>query len=532
VRRAPAPPGFAFVRVAPNPSTSVTIPVHMLQILLITTVLAARPVAISLDRVQFRWDFANIVAAAVLLSVATIALTVFFFRRTARDKTLLYFGLFTSLYSVRLLIPLASFRAMVYDAPAFWVYLNWYITAVIIIPLNLFLYQLADADLRKFLRWILAGEVAFAVFGITAAAVGTPLAPLFTANNITIFIALTLLGVYLVSRRRHFRASTRTNREFRVFAAGYLVWMLFVVQTNLPGRPLTGGRNVEFVGFLIFVACLGYVTVLRTYANEQQLLAIGKELEIARRIQFSTLPQSVPILSDLETAARYVPMSAVAGDFYDFLVVDEKHLGVLVADVTGHGVPAALIASMLKVAFAGQAGHAENPAAVLTGLNRALCGKFEEHFVTAAYLFVDLQSQRLAYAGAGHPPLLMLTRDSSQTEEIEQNGLMLGLFPEAEYSGIELDFSPGDRVLLYTDGIVEASNPAREEYNKSRCREFLQTHRHLNPPELVDALLEEVSRFAGYSSARAQEDDITLLVLDFRAPAKVPATIDTFDTLQ
>src|SRR5947209_9916150 len=100
-------------------------------------------------------------------------------------------------------------------------------------------------------------------------------------------------------------------------------------------------------------------------------------------------------------------MSAVAGDFYDFLCVDEKRVGVLVADVTGHGVPAALIASMLKIAFAGQVDHAEDPARVLAGLNRALCGKFEEHFVTAAYVFVDLNTCVLRYAGAGHPPLLM-----------------------------------------------------------------------------------------------------------------------------
>jgi phosphoserine phosphatase RsbU/P len=527
--RAAAPLGFVCREICARFINLGYNPVRMPEMLLIANVLAPDAV-ISLDRSLLRWDFANIVAAAVLMSVALTALGLFFFRRKARDLTLVYIGLFSLLYSVRLLATLVSFQAIVYDAPVFWVYLNWYITAVIVIPLNLFLYQLSHDDLRKFLRWIVAGEIAFAIFGITAAASGVPLTPLFTANNVTIFAALTLLAAYLIFRRQHFGASTRSNREFRVFAAGYLVWMLFVVQTNLPGRPLTAGHNVEFVGFLIFVACLGYVTVLRTFANEEQLLAIGKELEIARRIQFSTLPQNVPALPGLEIAARYVPMSAVAGDFYDFLVVDEKRVGILVADVTGHGVPAALIASMLKVAFAGQADHAENPAAVLTGLNRALCGKFEEHFVTAAYLFVDLQSHRIAYAGAGHPPMLLLIRGASQAVEIEENGLMLGLFPEAEYSDTQLDFAAGDRCLLYTDGILEASNPVREEFGKSRCKDFLQTHRDLNTPEFADALLEQVAHFAGHSSARAQEDDITLLVLDFCAPPNAPATIDSLDT--
>jgi sigma-B regulation protein RsbU (phosphoserine phosphatase) len=180
------------------------------------------------------------------------------------------------------------------------------------------------------------------------------------------------------------------SHEIRIFLAGFLVWGLFVVHANLLGLKILSGHNVEFLGFLVFVACLGYVSAYRTFANEERLLAINKELEIARRIQSSTLPQFVPTLAGLEIAVRYAPMSAVAGDFYDFLCLDEKRVGILVADVTGHGVPAALIASMLKVAFASQAAHAHDPVRVLTGLNGALCGKFEEHFVTAARRFLEV----------------------------------------------------------------------------------------------------------------------------------------------
>jgi sigma-B regulation protein RsbU (phosphoserine phosphatase) len=124
-----------------------------------------------------------------------------------------------------------------------------------------------------------------------------------------------------------------------------------------------------------------------------QLHTIQKELETARQIQLSILPSAIPKLAGLDIAARYVPMSSVAGDFYDFVVVDEKHVGILVADVSGHGMPAALIASMLKIALAAQVAHAADPAQVLLGLNQALCGKFEYHFITAAYLFVDMQKR-------------------------------------------------------------------------------------------------------------------------------------------
>jgi phosphoserine phosphatase RsbU/P len=211
-----------------------------------------------------------------------------------------------------------------------------------------------------------------------------------------------------------------------------------------------------------------------------------------------------------------VPMSAVAGDFYDFLLIDERRVGILVADVTGHGIPAALIASMLKTAFAGQALHASDPARVLTGLNRALCGKFEEHFVTAAYLFIDLEKRLLHYSAAGHPPLIVASRNDRQAREIEENGLMLGLFPDADYTSAEIGFSVGDRCLLYTDGILEAKNAAHEEFGKSRCKRLLETEREIPAGRFADLLLGSIASFSGYSSGRAQEDDITIVTLDFQ----------------
>jgi serine phosphatase RsbU (regulator of sigma subunit) len=305
------------------------------------------------------------------------------------------------------------------------------------------------------------------------------------------------------------------TRGIRVFIAGFAVWILFIVRENLAGLRILPGRNVEVLGFLVFVVCLGYVSAHRIFANEERLLAINKELEIARRIQSSTLPQSIPVFAGLEIAARYVPMSAVAGDFYDFLVVDDKHVGILIADVTGHGVPAALIASMLKVAFAGQAAHAHDPARVLAGLNAALCGKFEEHFVTAAYLFMDLEKSLLRYSAAAHPPLLLASRGAGNIREVEENGLMLGMFPEAAYSSVEISVAAGDRCLLCTDGVFEAKNAAQEEFGKSRCKQFLETHLDVPPSRFADALLSSIASFSGHNSNRAQEDDITLLVLDF-----------------
>lgn len=480
----------------------------------ITTALLSGPSLVSFTRSELRWELAQIAAAVAILSVALAALALFFFRRRTRDLTLIYFALLCILYAVRLL-NLPAFRSLFGESVVFWNYVDWLITCIILLPCTLFLYQVVGPQRRKLFRWLLAAQTVYAVFGILAAALGVSLARLRVANNILVLGTFVATALFLLSREGRPGPGKRSAQEVRVFVAGFLIWILFIVHANLLGLRILPGHNVEFLGFLVFVGSLGYISARRTFSNEERLLAINKELEIARRIQSSTLPQGVPTLEGLEIAACYVPMSAVAGDFYDFLSVDEKRVGILVADVTGHGVPAALIASMLKVAFAGQAGHAHDPPRVLTGLNRSLCGKFETHFVTAAYLFVDLERSLLRYSGAAHPPLMLASRAAGEVREIEQNGLMLGIFPEAAYSSVEIRVGPGDRCLLYTDGVFEAKNAAQEEFGKSRCKEFLETQRDLPAARFANALLDRVAAFCGDKSARAQEDDITLLVLDF-----------------
>jgi serine phosphatase RsbU (regulator of sigma subunit) len=243
----------------------------------------------------------------------------------------------------------------------------------------------------------------------------------------------------------------------------------------------------------------------------QRLLAIQKELETARLIQQSILPETTPQIDGLDIAARYVPMASVAGDFYDFVVVDKKHVGILIADVSGHGMPAALIASMLKIALAAQSAHANDPARVLQGLNQALCGKFQHHYVTAAYVFVDMDQRTLTYAGAGHPPLLMWGAASPSVRDVTENGLFLGKFPFATYSSLEVPLVPGDRGLLYTDGISEANNPQGAEFGTERLRQFLDAERNGSASQLADRLLEELARWSARGQGADLDDDITMV---------------------
>lgn len=255
-------------------------------------------------------------------------------------------------------------------------------------------------------------------------------------------------------------------------------------------------------------------------AREQlarQLLFINNELEMAREIQLSILPHETPKIRALEIAARYLPMSSVAGDFYDFMVVDDTHVGILVADVSGHGLPAALIASMLKVALAAQSPHACDPARVLAGLNKALCGKFKHHFVTAVYVFVDLEKKSMSYAGAGHPPLLLWRTSTGSASEVVENGLLLGMFPEQIYSAVELSVEPGDKAVLYTDGILETKSPSGQEFGIDLVKAFLESNHNLRGDAFNDIFLEELGKWSGHPKGQAQRDDITFLTIDFQS---------------
>jgi sulfur transfer complex TusBCD TusB component (DsrH family) len=480
--------------------------------------------SLTLTQVQLRWELLNVGAGVLLLVIGLGAISLYFFRSNSRDLTLIYFGLFTTLYGFRLLSERDSIRATLDFSLQVWRRLDWGISAVIILPFGLFVYQLVGEELRKLFRWLLWAQGIAAVLEIAAGIFGVKLHQLAYANNVVVLSTFAITGIFVAIV---WVRTTRTyvfTREVRVFLIGLLIWAAFIFENNLASLGIVRGveHRVEFIGFLIFVCCLGYVTARRAFATEERLFAINAELGVARQIQSATLPREVPKLSGLTIAERYVPMSEVAGDFYDFIVDGPMRLGVLIADVSGHGVPAALIASMLQVAFAGQSHHASDPARMLAELNRSLVGKFEEHYATGAYVFIDLEKSLLRYAGAGHPPVMLASRSAKTVRLIEENGTVLGMIPDAPYTAIEVRLQPGDRVLLYTDGVFEAMNAAQVEYSKPRLEKFLAANTDLSADKFANALLDDVNVWSDDPNGRSQDDDITLVVLDIDTPNQAP----------
>ena len=472
--------------------------------------LANLAAATTFSDVEWRWAILATAIGAILLAIGFLAVGIFLFRRQTSDRTLLYFGIYVILYAVRVFLRGSPLLSVFSISPAVADQIIRAITFTFALPLFFLFLEVVQTRWRPVIRWMLGVQLVFAAIAILLDLLGLARRAIDIANSLIVLASWILLIVLLFV----LRPPGRLPRELRVVAVGLVVDGLFVLHANLVGLAVIRGRDVEPIGFLAFVFSLGYLVVHRVFAKEESLFAIQKELEIAQQIQTSILPREVPRLAGVEIAARYLPMSAVAGDFYDFLTLEGRKLGILIADVTGHGVPAALIASMLKVAFAVQTPHAQNPERVLIGLNQALCGKFEEHFVTAAYLYADLDAKIVRYAGAGHPPLLLCTRSNGATRSIEQNGFFLGMFPDAAYSSIELPLQQDHRYMLYTDGLLESTSTSGEEFGLPRCQQFLASHSRLTAPELADELLREIAQWSAQSSGRAQADDMTLIVVD------------------
>jgi sigma-B regulation protein RsbU (phosphoserine phosphatase) len=449
------------------------------------------------DQIQtmLRGSVGGIMLATVFLFIGLAACAIAAIRGRGRVRILLWFGIFSAMYGVRILAQGHPYVIAI-------------ITYLIIIPALLFWLELSLGKLRRFLQITVVAAAVIGIIGICVTFITKSPYKFMPVNNVMAIWTLSALAVVT--------AVPSLGRRFLVIqspisAIGTLVLAVAVLYSNstfffkLPSYPY-----FEPLAFAVFVFSLGYVAAEKIFADERRLLSIESELEIAREIQSSILPRCVPELKDLRINAAYRPMTAVAGDFYEFIAVDQNRVGFLVADVSGHGVPAALIASMVKVAMQSVVPVAHDPRKVLRGLNRILSGQLQDQFVSAAYLWLDMELRRALYSAAGHPPLLCWRE--GKLERIESNGLLLGLIADSDYPVCELPLNSGDRFLLYTDGVVEPENAAGDFFGDHQLEKIVRNNRSRLPAELSEELLSGIRHWRPASVP--QQDDITLIVID------------------
>ena len=239
---------------------------------------------------------------------------------------------------------------------------------------------------------------------------------------------------------------------------------------------------------------------------------VDQELKVARRIQHTSLPKEVPELGGWQISPYYQPAREVGGDFYDFHLLPEDRLGLVVGDATGKGVPAALVMSttcgMLQAVSQASGSSSSLPGEVLSRVNESLLSRIPSNmFVTCFYAILEPESGGLTYANAGHD--LPYLHRNGEAEELRARGMPLGLMPGMGYEEKETILEAGEAVLLYSDGLVEAHNPKGEMFGFPRLRALVAEH--AEEAALGDFLLEELHSFVG--EGWEQEDDITLLTL-------------------
>jgi serine phosphatase RsbU (regulator of sigma subunit) len=244
----------------------------------------------------------------------------------------------------------------------------------------------------------------------------------------------------------------------------------------------------------------------------QERERIEQELRVARLIQQTLLPKHVPDRRGYEVAAYYQPAREVGGDFYDFLDLDDGHLGIIVGDVTDKGVPAALVMATTRTMLRASAQRYNSPGAVLKRVNDVIVTDIPPNmFITCLYAILDTETGRLQYANAGHDLPYRRSSSAGGAEELRATGMPLGLLPGMNYEEKEIVLERGDSVLFYSDGLVEAHDPEREMFGFPRLQGLVGAHRS-GGQEMVNFLLSELTRFTGEDWE--QEDDITLVTLE------------------
>jgi sigma-B regulation protein RsbU (phosphoserine phosphatase) len=245
--------------------------------------------------------------------------------------------------------------------------------------------------------------------------------------------------------------------------------------------------------------------------EEQAMIRLQEEFRLARSIQNNLLPKEIPSSPGYNIAGYTLPARSVGGDYYDFISMGAGHLALCLGDVSGKGMPAALLMAHLQAAVRGQTLMQATPAECLSRSNTLLFqSTASDRFATCFYGILDLEQHRLRYSNAGHDRPLVISGNGSAPRQLDSSGLVLGIMPDSEYSEASISLEPGDLLLIYSDGIIDAADGSEREFGLERLTELVHEHRGETAMDLVNRILLEVN---GHAGEAPQTDDMTLVVI-------------------
>ena len=234
------------------------------------------------------------------------------------------------------------------------------------------------------------------------------------------------------------------------------------------------------------------------------------QLEVARQVQLELLPANDPQLEGYDVSAYNFPTEEVSGDYYDWVRIYDDQIGLVIADVSGKGVPAALLMAFLRASLRAATHIGYSPHISMAKVNYLLWESIERNqFVTAFYGILDVTNKTLTYTNAGHNPPILL-KQNGDLSFIDRGSIPLGMFRDTRYHEYYLTTEPGDVLMLYTDGVTEAQNPQGEEFGRERLAQAVKTNRQLGASELITAVHTEVLE---WTDGRGATDDVTFFVI-------------------
>ena len=270
--------------------------------------------------------------------------------------------------------------------------------------------------------------------------------------------------------------------------------------------------------------------------RERDLYSTSKELGLATNIQKHMLPSIFPAFPDrkeFDIFASMTPAKQVGGDFYDFFLIDDDHLGMVMADVSDKGVPAALFMMASKIMVQNYAMMGKSPSEVLTAVNNQICqNNQDEMFVTVWLGILDIKTGILTAANAGHEKPAIMNANGEFELLKDKHGFVVGWYKGIKYTDYQIKLEKGSKIFLYTDGVPEASN-GNEQFGRERMIETLNKYRDLAPDNIVKSVKKDIDEFVGLED---QFDDITMLCMEFKGYSnminyQVPANVDLMDDM-
>jgi sigma-B regulation protein RsbU (phosphoserine phosphatase) len=306
-------------------------------------------------------------------------------------------------------------------------------------------------------------------------------------------------------RLRPFKVAEKLSASLLLLLLAFLIYL---GRTQLGEQLVLWGINALITVAVGLLIVLLYILRRRYEENLKELAKREMELDIAKEVQTELFPKEIPRVPNLDLSAVCIPARGISGDYYDFLKFHEKKYGVVVADVSGKGISAALLMANLQALLKSQFHLHDSTAELCRKLNgQLLLSSGEGRYATLFYGLYCAEDEQLYYVNAGHVPPLLFKHNG--IAKLMEGGIPIGLLPEAEYTEGRMPIDDGDLLMIYSDGLSEARNGSEEEYGEQRLMDLVSRNKHMSVGQLQELVLADVRAWCGNQHL---EDDATLVM--------------------